>query len=50
MFFATVIGRPEGYPNNKNNRSLFFIAGKYKINIRPRDAALKTEPVFKVFA
>jgi len=49
-FFATMIGRPKGYPNNPNNRSLFFIASKYKINIRTQDAALKTDPVFKVCA
>merc|ERR1712157_466024 len=48
-YFAQLVGRPEGYPNNKNNRSLFFIAAKYKINIRTQDASQVSQPVFNAW-
>merc|ERR1712226_328535 len=48
-YFASLIGRPEGYPNNKNNRSLFFIASKYKINIRTQDAAQVSQPLYNAW-
>ena len=47
-FFKTLIGRPEGYPNNKDGKTLFFIAAKFKINIRTQDAAVVSQPVFEV--
>ena len=47
-YFASLIGRPEGYPNNKDGKSLFFISVRMRVNINFRDAAAVSEPVYKV--
>ena len=47
-YFFNLIGRPEGYPNNKDGKSLFFIAMKMKVNMNLRDVGAVSEPVYQV--